>query len=77
MKGEIFIPHMGPNIDFVIVGKIYKEKGEEVKKGDVIFDIATSKSVFSVEAEKDGTIDRLDVKQGDEKKVLDVVGNIR
>lgn len=73
---EIFIPKMGANIETVDIGKIYKNVGETIKKGEILFDIVTDKATFAIEADGDGTILLLDCKEGQTLNVLEIVGYI-
>lgn len=76
MTTEIFIPKMGANIDKVIVGKIHVKKGDQVGKGDILFEIVTDKATFEVEADASGTIVQFDCEEGEELNVLKVIGFI-
>lgn len=67
---------MGASIDKVIIGKIRVKTGDEVKKGDILFDIVTDKATFDIEADATGTILQLDCKEGEELDVLTVIGYI-
>lgn len=76
MGKTIFIPKMGANIDIVKIGFVKVKVGQEVKKGDVLFDIVTQKATFEIEAESSGVILHLDCNEGDTNYVLDEVGYI-
>ena len=41
---SIKVPHLTPNEDFVSVTKIFKNNGSKVKKGELIFEIETTKT---------------------------------
>ncbi len=76
MAVKIFIPKLGANIDSVEIGKIYVKKGDQVKKGELLFEINTNKATFNIEADSDGKILELNCKEGDEINVLETVGFI-
>ena len=67
---------MGAGIDSVEIGKIYVKVGNNVKKGDILFEIITMKANFDVEAEEEGKIVSLNLKEGEEIDVLKEVGVI-
>lgn len=76
MAVEIIIPKVGAGIDKVEIGKIYVFVGEEVKRGQPLFEIITFKASFDVESTVDGKVIEIKCKTGEEKNVLDVVGFI-
>lgn len=76
MLTEIFIPKMGANIERVTIGKMRVKEGDRVKKGDILFDIVTDKATFEVEADAEGTVLKLECKEGEDLDVLKVVGYI-
>ena len=53
---SIKVPHLTPNEDFVSVTKIFKNNGSKVKKGELIFEIETTKTSVEIESEHSGYI---------------------
>ncbi|MBI2135173.1 2-oxo acid dehydrogenase subunit E2 [Candidatus Woesearchaeota archaeon] len=76
MGTVIFIPKMGANIEEVKIGKLNFKEGDNVKKGDPIFEIETYKATFVIEADGDGKILALNCREGEDANVLDEVGYI-
>ena len=76
MGVKIYIPKMGANINNAIIVKLYFKKGDKVKKGDILFEIETEKSIYDIEAEGSGTILALECREGDNFHVLDEIGFI-
>jgi len=72
----IYIPKLGANISNVEIGSINFKENDVVKRGDILFEIITDKAIFDVEADSDGTILKLDLKEGDELQILDEIGFI-
>lgn len=74
----IIMPKQGQSVESCIIGTINKQKGDEVKKGDVLFSYETDKATFEEESPADGTILEVFYNEGDEVPVLEnmmVIGN--
>ena len=54
---EIYVPKETVNDEFVTVSKLYFKSGDKVKKGDIVADLETSKTIISIEAEADGYLE--------------------
>jgi len=67
---------MGANIETVEIGKINVKIEDFVKKGEILFEIITDKANFEIEAEEEGYVKSLNLKEGEELSVLDEVGFI-
>ena len=65
---EIYVPKEIVNDKFVKIAKLYFKTGDAIKKGDLLVDLETSKTIVSVEAEIDGFIDIFCTKGEDVKK---------
>lgn len=76
MGSIVYIPKMGANIVEVEIVRIYVKQGDQIKKGDVLFDMVTDKATFEVEAETDGKLLSLLIEEGETLQVLDEVGYI-
>lgn len=72
---EIIIPQESVNDQNVIVVELFFKNGDAVKNGDVILEIETSKSIVTVETQKDGFIEYY-CKVGDKVDVGAVVSKI-
>ena len=53
---SIKVPHLTPNEDIVFVRRIHKNNGSKVKKGEIIFEIETTKTSVEIESEYSGYI---------------------
>lgn len=74
----VIMPKQGQSVESCIIGTINKQKGDEVKKGDVLFSYETDKATFEEESPTDGTILEVFYKEGDEVPVLEnmmIIGN--
>ena len=76
MVTEIFLQKVGETMDEGKIVRWLKTKGERVKKGDIVCEIETDKSVFEVEAEGDGIIVEIFVKEGQTVPVGTTLGYI-
>jgi len=63
---------MTVNDEYLTVSKLYVKDGDRVKKGDVLAELETSKTVISIEAECDGIVNFF-CKEGDDVKVNSVI----
>lgn len=58
------------------IGKINKRSGDTVKPGDTIFTIESGKGTVKYLSEYDGTLERLDISEGDTITLDQVIGEI-
>ncbi len=75
---EVRMPQKGLTETSAYLSKWYVAKGDKVKTGDYLFAMETSKSVFDVESETDGTVIAVLYPEGDEvdvEAVVCVIGN--
>lgn len=56
MLSKIIMPSGGQTTDESMIVKWYKKIGDQVKKGDVIFEIETDKAVMEIESFAEGTL---------------------
>lgn len=78
MIKEIKMPSAGQTTDIATVAKWCVEKGDKVKRGDVLLEVETDKAVLPVESYTSGIIIDLKVKEGDvvgEGDVLVLIGD--
>lgn len=68
----VIMPKQGQSVESCIIGSIVK-KGDEVKKGDILFSYETDKASFEEESPEDGTILECFYTEGDEVPVLNNV----
>jgi pyruvate dehydrogenase E2 component (dihydrolipoamide acetyltransferase) len=67
MSIPVIMPRQGQSVETCIITKWFKQKGETVRAGDLLFSYETDKAAFDVEAPADGTI--LDIFYGDGAEV--------
>lgn len=69
MQKEILMPKFGLTMEKGIITRWYVKKGDEITKGDPLFNVETDKITQDVEAEKDGFIAKILKEAGLEVKV--------
>lgn len=73
---EIAIPNMGLTITEVSISKWYKKTGDPVKKGEIIVDFESEKSVVELESPVDGVLGAIVVNEGTIVPIGAIVGYI-
>ncbi len=73
MPIEIIIPKLGLTMTEGQIVEWRKQEGEEVKKGDVLFVLETEKVTFEVEAEAEGVLGKILVKENETAPIGEVV----
>ncbi len=69
MQEIIKMPHLGETMEEGKIVSFYVKEGDYVKKGDLLFETETDKTVLTVESFKEGYIRKIYVKEGDVVKV--------
>ena len=69
MATVVIMPKQGQSVESCIIASI-KQKGEEVKKGDILFAYETDKASFEEESQVDGVVLECLYNEGDEVPVL-------
>lgn len=67
---EIIMPKLGETMEEGTILKWHKAEGEEVKKGDVLFEVETDKVAMEVEATESGILRKILVKEGEKVPVF-------
>ena len=70
---KVKAPRLNANDDEILINDIFIKLGDEIKKGDTIFIVETSKTSIELQAEYDGTITKIEVKKNDYIKVDSVI----
>ncbi len=70
MAVPVIMPRQGQSVETCIIGSWNKQKGDTVKKGDVLFSYETDKASFEEEAKEDGVLLEIFFGEGDEVPVL-------
>ena len=78
MAIPVMMPRQGQSVETCILGQWYKQVGEEVNEGDILFSYETDKASFEEEAKESGILLAIFFEEGDEIPVLTnvaVIGN--
>jgi len=70
MASAVIMPRQGQSVESCIITKWYKNKGDEVKEGDLLFSYETDKASFDEEAKVSGTLLAILAEEGDDVPVL-------
>jgi pyruvate dehydrogenase E2 component (dihydrolipoamide acetyltransferase) len=76
MATSVIMPKQGQSVESCIITKWFKQKGDEVKEGDLLFAYETDKASFEATAEVGGYLLELRYNEGDEVPVLSEVAVI-
>lgn len=70
MAQPVIMPRQGQSVESCILTRWYKQKGEEVQEGDILFSFETDKAAFDQEAPSSGILLEKFYGEGDEVPVL-------
>ena len=70
---EFRLPELGENIESADVAKVLVKAGDVVKKDQTLIEIETDKATIEVPSELSGTVEYVNVKDGDNIKVGEVI----
>jgi pyruvate dehydrogenase E2 component (dihydrolipoamide acetyltransferase) len=70
MATPVIMPRQGQSVETCIITKWFRQKGDTVKSGDLLFSYETDKAAFDVESPADGTILEIFYSDGAEVPVL-------
>lgn len=70
MATAVIMPRQGQSVESCIIAKWYKQKGDPVKTGDILFTYETDKATFDEEAKLEGTLLDIFFAEGDDVPVL-------
>ncbi|MCD6201878.1 MAG: 2-oxo acid dehydrogenase subunit E2 [Bacteroidales bacterium] len=76
MAEPVIMPRQGQSVETCVITKWFKEKGDEVKEGDLLFSYETDKAAFDEEAKTSGMLLDVFYQEGDEVPVLETVAVI-
>lgn len=76
MATPVIMPKQGQSVESCIITKWYKQKGESVKEGEILFSYETDKAAFDFESPAEGTLIDIFFSEGDEVPVLTNVAAI-
>lgn len=70
MATPVIMPRQGQTVESCIITKWYKNKGDRVEPGDILFAYETDKATFEEEAKESGIILEIFFEEGDDVPVL-------
>ena len=70
MAKPVIMPRLGQSVESCIIAHWIKNKGDNVKKGEVLLSYETDKAAFDLEAEDEGKLLEIFYNEGDEVPVL-------
>lgn len=70
MATPVIMPRQGQSVESCVITQWLKKKGDQVKKGDILFSYETDKAAFEEEAPADGILLEIFYHDGDEVPVL-------
>ena len=73
MNVEVRVPQQGQTTETVVISKWLKKAGDEVKKGEMLFETESDKAVLEVESPIDGRLAAILVEAGDEAAIGEAV----
>ncbi|MFO8002424.1 MAG: 2-oxo acid dehydrogenase subunit E2, partial [Marinilabilia sp.] len=73
MAKPVIMPKQGQSVESCIITEWYKQKGDKISPGDVLFSYETDKASFEEEASEEGTLLEIFFNDGDEVPVLTTV----
>ena len=76
MTTKIIVPEMGESVLEATVSRWHKKEGDAVKVGDILVELETDKVNLEVGAKSSGILSKVDVPEGGDVKVGDVLGTI-
>jgi len=72
----VIMPQIGQDVETGVITRWNKKVGDPVQKGEAIATVEGDKAAFDIEADASGVLLQIVVEQGQEGKVLEVVGYI-
>lgn len=77
MNERIEIKNIGEGVEEVFISALHVHEGDNVKKGDLIADVETYKTVFQVESEYDGVVMKVYVVSGQSSRLPVIICDIQ
>jgi pyruvate dehydrogenase E2 component (dihydrolipoamide acetyltransferase) len=76
MANQVIMPRQGQSVESCIISSWFKNEGDEISKGDMLFSYETDKAAFECESEFAGILLKRLYAEGDEVPVLKIVAII-
>lgn len=76
MQKEVLFPKLSEKIENGVIISLRKEIGEEIHKGEILYEVETDKAVHEIESTDCGIVLEFKVEEGDTVTVGDVIGTI-
>ncbi|MFT7099454.1 MAG: 2-oxoglutarate dehydrogenase E2 component (dihydrolipoamide succinyltransferase), partial [Rickettsiales bacterium] len=77
MSIEIKVPALGESVSEAGIAKLYKNVGDAVKADELLVELETDKVTLEVNAPKDGVITAINVAEGDNVVVGDLIATMK
>jgi 2-oxoglutarate dehydrogenase E2 component (dihydrolipoamide succinyltransferase) len=77
MTIEIKVPALGESVSEAGIAKLYKKVGDSVKADELLVELETDKVTLEVNAPKDGVITAINVSEGDNVVVGDLIATMK
>lgn len=74
---EIKVPQLGESITEATLSKWHKKEGEQVLKDEIIAELETDKINIEINADTNGVLDQISVKEGTIVKIGEFLGSIK
>lgn len=75
-ENEITMPKLSPTMEEATLVAWNKEINDDVKKGEVLFEVETDKVICEIEATADGKLKEMYFNEGDKVSVGQIVASI-
>ena len=72
----IFMPQLGQTVEVATLVRWIKKEGENIKKGDILFELETDKAILESESFQDGILLKIFVAENESVPVKSVVGYV-
>jgi len=76
MAEPVIMPRQGQSVEICVITKWYKQKGDRIEEGDLLYAYETDKAAFEEEAKVSGILLDVFYEEGDEVPVLSTVAVI-
>ena len=73
---EVLMPKMGETMETGTIEKWRKKEGDQVEKGDILYDLATDKVSLEVESFNSGILKKIVKAEGEEVPIMEVIAYI-
>ncbi len=76
MTQQVVVPALGESITEAVIAKIHKKSGEQINADELLFELETDKVTLEVNSPAAGSISSIEVNEGDEVLIGQLLANI-